>query len=167
MSGRIDVQMATFGKSLGSFGAFALSDAIVLEYLVNRARTFMYTTALPASALAAARAALRLVTRDGSIREGACGRIYATCADASARPASTWRRVSGPIVPLIVGEDEKTVAMQRMLSERGIFLQAIRPPTVPEGTSRLRLTIVRAYTKDEMDEAVEALREAGRAVGVL
>jgi glycine C-acetyltransferase len=166
LSGRIDVQMGTFGKALGSFGAFVLSGEIVLDYLVNRARTFMYTTALPASALAAARAALKLVRRDGSIREGLWENIRYMRGRLSAA-GFDLKESQGPIIPLIVGEDESTTAMQRMLSERGIFLQAIRPPTVPEGTSRLRLTIVRAYTLEEMDEAVEGLCEAGRAAGVI
>jgi 7-keto-8-aminopelargonate synthetase-like enzyme len=143
-----------------------LSDSIVLDYLVNRARTFMYTTALPASALAAARAALKLVSRDPSIREGLWENIRSMRARLSAA-GFDLKESQGPIIPLIVGEDEKTTAMQQMLSEKGIFLQAIRPPTVPEGTSRLRLTIVRAYTADEMDEAVEGLCEAGRAQGVI
>jgi 7-keto-8-aminopelargonate synthetase-like enzyme len=73
----------------------------------------------------------------------------------------------GPIVPLVVGDDEKAVAMQRMLLDRRIFLQAIRPPTVPPGTSRLRLTVVAGLSRDEMDQALEALAYAGKKVGLL
>jgi 7-keto-8-aminopelargonate synthetase-like enzyme len=70
-------------------------------------------------------------------------------------------------VPLVVGDDEKAVAMQRILLDRRIFLQAIRPPTVPRGTSRLRLTVVAGLSRDEMDEALEALAHAGRKVGLI
>jgi 7-keto-8-aminopelargonate synthetase-like enzyme len=166
VTGQIDVHTGTFGKSLGSFGAFVLSSSVVLEYLVNRARTFMYTTALPASSLAAASAALRLIIEEPWIKE----RLWANIKymrDHLTEAGFDLRQSRGPIVPIVVGEDEKTVIMQRMLLDKGIFLQAIRPPTVPEGTSRLRLTIVRGFSRADMDEAVGALSEAGRSVGIL
>jgi 7-keto-8-aminopelargonate synthetase-like enzyme len=77
------------------------------------------------------------------------------------------KRSEGPIVPIVVGEDSKAIRMQQMLLEKGIFLQAIRPPTVPAGTSRLRLTIVRGLTKEDMDEALEALQQVGKEVGLI
>ncbi len=77
------------------------------------------------------------------------------------------KRSEGPIVPIVVGEDSKAVRMQKMLLEKGVFLQAIRPPTVPSGTSRLRLTIVRGLTQSDMDEALEALQQVGRRVGLI
>lgn len=73
----------------------------------------------------------------------------------------------GPIIPVVVGEDAKAVEMQKILMERGVFIQAVRPPTVAPGTSRLRLTVVRSLTTDEMDLALEALRYAGRKVHVI
>ncbi|MCX5799116.1 MAG: aminotransferase class I/II-fold pyridoxal phosphate-dependent enzyme, partial [Proteobacteria bacterium] len=73
----------------------------------------------------------------------------------------------GPIVPIVVGEDKKTLAMQEILMKKGLFLQAIRPPTVPEGTSRLRLTIVRGFTKDDMDYAMEAFIDTGKKMGLI
>jgi glycine C-acetyltransferase len=166
VSGLMDVQMGTFGKSLGSFGAFALADSVTIDYLINRARTFMYTTALPASALAAAGAALQLVRKSASfkkdlwknieyMRQGLLGLGF------------DLKRSEGPIVPIVVGEDSKAIRMQKMLMEKGIFLQAIRPPTVPAGTSRLRLTIVRGLSRADMDEALEALAQVGKEVGLI
>ena len=73
----------------------------------------------------------------------------------------------GPIVPIVVGEDKATTAMQEAILEKGLFLQAIRPPTVPEGTSRLRFTVVRGLTKDDMDSTIEALSDAGRKYGLI
>jgi 7-keto-8-aminopelargonate synthetase-like enzyme len=70
-------------------------------------------------------------------------------------------------VPIVVGEDKATVAMQEALLEKGLFLQAIRPPTVPDGTSRLRFTVVRGLTKDDMDYTIEAISNAGRRAGLL
>lgn len=166
VSGLMDVQMGTFGKSLGSFGAFALADSVTIDYLVNRARTFMYTTALPASVLAAAGAALQLIRKSTSfkkelwenieyVRQGLLGLGF------------DLKQSEGPIVPIVVGEDSKAVRMQKMLLEKGVFLQAIRPPTVPSGTSRLRLTIVRGLSRTDMDEALEALQGVGREVGLI
>ena len=164
--GTMDVEMATFGKSFGSFGAFALGDEVVIEYLVNRARTFMYTTALSPAVLGASIASIRLIREDLSLKE------------------ELWRNIDymrrhmveagfdlkdsiGPIIPVVVGEDAKAVEMQKILMEKGVFIQAVRPPTVAPGTSRLRLTVVRSLTTEEMDLALEALRYAGRKVHVI
>jgi len=67
----------------------------------------------------------------------------------------------------VVGDDKKTVAMQEILMEKGLFLQAIRPPTVPEGTSRLRLTVIRGFTRSDMDFAINSLKDAGRKLGLI
>jgi 8-amino-7-oxononanoate synthase len=166
LKGKADIHMATFGKALGSIGAFVLSDPVVIEYLVNRARTFMYTTALPPAALGAARAALHLVEDDLSYKD------------------QLWRNIDymrshlidagfdlkdsvGPIVPIVVGNDSDAVRMQSMIMKEGFFLQAIRPPTVPSGTSRLRLTIVRDFTREQMDSAIEAIIGAGKKMKLI
>ena len=166
VSGLMDVQMGTFGKSLGSFGAFALADSVTIDYLVNRARTFMYTTALPASALAAARVALHLVRKSTSFKEDLWENID-YMRQGLLELGFDLKRSEGPIVPIVVGEDSKAIRMQKMLLEKGIFLQAIRPPTVPAGTSRLRLTIVRGLTKEDMDQALEAIGAAGKENGLI
>jgi 7-keto-8-aminopelargonate synthetase-like enzyme len=73
----------------------------------------------------------------------------------------------GPIIPIVVGEDKKAVEMQQMLMEKGLFIQAIRPPTVPEGTSRLRLTVVTGFTKEEMDYAIETIISVAKGMGII
>jgi 7-keto-8-aminopelargonate synthetase-like enzyme len=162
----MDVQMGTFGKALGSFGAFVLSDEVTIDYLVNRARTFMYTTALPASILAASRQALRLVSSDHSykdqlwdnvrrMREGLLGMGF------------DLKESQGPIIPIVVGDDHKAVEAQRYLMERRIFLQAIRPPTVPSGTSRLRLTVIRDLTPQDIEYSLDAIGAVGREMGLI
>jgi 8-amino-7-oxononanoate synthase len=166
LSGCMDVQMGTFGKALGSFGAFALGDSLTMEYLVNRARTFMYTTALPASALAAGRAALRLVNESRSYKDELWVNI-ARMRQGLGGMGFDLKQSEGPIIPVEVGEDRKTVEMQRRLMDRGIFLQAIRPPTVPPGTSRLRLTVTRGLTSQEIDQALDAIGAAGREMGII
>jgi len=166
LSGCMDVQMGTFGKALGSFGAFALGESVTMEYLVNRARTFMYTTALPASVLAAGRAALRLVKESTSYKDELWVNI-ARMRQGLREMGFDLERSEGPIIPVLVGEDGKTVEMQRRLMDRGIFLQAIRPPTVPPGTSRLRLTVTRGLTSQEIDQALDAIGAAGREMGII
>jgi 8-amino-7-oxononanoate synthase len=166
LSGAMDVQMGTFGKALGSFGAFVLGDPLILEYLVNRARTFMYTTALPASALAAARAALQVINHEPAIRKELWDNISYVRNSLSSL-GFDLQQSQGPIVPIVVGEDAKAVEMQKLLLDKGVFLQAIRPPTVPTGTSRLRLTIVRGLEQADIERAIEALAWAGRKVGII
>ncbi|OPY73872.1 MAG: 8-amino-7-oxononanoate synthase [Syntrophorhabdus sp. PtaU1.Bin058] len=166
LSGSMDVHMATFGKALGSFGAFVLSDEIVINFLVNRARTFMYTTALPASSLAVAMTALEMIRQDTTYKDELWKNI-----DYMRRHLNTagldLKESVGPIIPIVVGEDAKTLRMQENLMRKGLFLQAIRPPTVPEGTSRLRLTVVRGFTQDDMDYTIETIIDAGKKMKLI
>lgn len=166
LKGKADIHMATFGKALGSIGAFVLSDPVVIEYLVNRARTFMYTTALPPAALGAARAALDLVENDLSYKEQLWRNIdYMRSGLTDA--GFDLKDSVGPIVPIVVGKDSDAVKMQSMIMKDGFFLQAIRPPTVPSGTSRLRLTIVRDFTREQMDNALDAIVAAGKKMKLI
>lgn len=166
LSGSMDVHMATFGKALGSYGAFVLSGEMVIEYLINRAKTFMYTTALPPSVIASSIKALEIVEKDITLKERLWENIEyfrKGLMDAG----FNLKDSVGPIIPIVVGDDKDAVRMQEGLISKGIFLQAIRPPTVPEGTSRLRLTVVRGLTKKDMDYAISSIIEAGRDTGLL
>lgn len=166
LKGKADIHMATFGKALGSVGAFVLSDPVVIEYLVNRARTFMYTTALPPAALGAAQGALDLVRHDLSYKDGLWRNIdYMRSRLTNA--GFDLKDSVGPIVPIVVGKDSDAVKMQSMIMKDGFFLQAIRPPTVPSGTSRLRLTVVRDFTREQMDSAIEAIISAGKKMKLI
>jgi 8-amino-7-oxononanoate synthase len=166
LTGKMDVHMATFGKSLGSYGAFVLADPVFIEFLINRARTFMYTTALPPAALGASLAALGLVRKDASYKKTLWQNIdYVRRRLVEA--GFNLKNSTGPIIPIVVGGDTMTLAMQERLMKKGIFLQAIRPPTVPKGTSRLRLTVVRGFTKDDMDRALEAIIDVGKKMKLI
>lgn len=166
LCGAMDIHMATFGKALGSFGAFVLSDEIIIDFLLNRARTFMYTTALPPPALGAARAALKLVRESSSFKDELWDNIIYLRTGLE-KAGFNLQASYGPIVPIIVGEDKATVEMQEALLEKGLFLQAIRPPTVPSGTSRLRFTVVRGLSRGDMDYTINALTAVGRKSGLL
>jgi len=166
LSGKMDTHMATFGKALGSFGAFALADDIVIDFLINRARTFMYTTALPIPSLAASLAALNLIKNNPSFKDELWQNI-GYMRKKLLQAGFDLKKSIGPIVPIVVGEDKKTLKMQDLLLQKGLFLQAIRPPTVPEGASRLRLTIVRGLTMEEMDYAIETLIDVGKKMKLI
>jgi len=166
LSGSMDVHMATFGKALGSYGAFVLSDEVVINFLINRARTFMYTTALPASSLASAMRALEMIGQDTTYKDELWKNIDYMRMRLNTAGFDLKDSV-GPIVPIVVGEDAKTQRMQESLMRKGLFLQGIRPPTVPEGTSRLRLTVVRGFTQDNMDYAIETIIHAGKKMGLI
>lgn len=152
------IQMGTLGKAFGSFGAFIAGDACLIELLINKARPFIYTTALPPSVCAAASKAIdlldsdpgllmRLKERRRQLHDGLSGCGLDTMGSAT------------PIIPILVKDARKTVEASWALMERGVFIQAIRPPTVPDGTSRLRATVTAIHSKDEIDTAISAIKE--------
>ncbi len=145
----VDVVIGTLGKALGSYGAFACCSARIADLLVNRARTLIYSTALPPPSIGAALEALELMDRE------LVGRLHAN--------ARTLREALGvevsdmPIVPIVLGAPDAAMAASAEALERGVFAQAIRPPTVPEGTSRLRLVATAAHDPDDLRRAGESL----------
>jgi 7-keto-8-aminopelargonate synthetase-like enzyme len=126
----------------------------------------MYTTALPPAALGASLASLRIISKERSYKKTLWNNI-----DYMRRhlieAGFNLKDSMGPIIPIVVGPDAMTLTMQERLMRKGIFLQAIRPPTVPRGTSRLRLTVVRGFTKNEMDRAIEAIIDTGREMKLI
>ncbi len=152
----VDVVVGTLGKALGSYGAYVMCGSTMAKYLINTARTLIFSTALPPPAVAAAMAALELLReqprRVEKLQRNA--RVLREALGEAGLPAGDGHT---PIVPLIVGDAAAAVAASERALERGIFAQAIRPPTVPAGTSRLRLAVMASHTKSE-------LREAGRTL---
>lgn len=159
-----DVYIATLGKSLGAAGAFVAGSESLIEYLIQRARTWVFSTAPPPAIAAAARRALGIVRAEPEHRQ----RLN--------RNIARFRRGAGelgialspsmtPIQPLVVGEAATAVAWSRRLFERGYWVAAIRPPTVPPGTSRLRITLSAAHTDDQIDGLLEALADIQQPIG--
>lgn len=153
LSDRIDVQMGTLGKALGTFGAYVAADADVIDHLINHARTFIFTTALPPPIVAAADAALDLVADEPERRS----RVR----DNGRRLADGLRNLgySVPgegchILPVMIGEADETMQLSQRLLAAGVFAHGIRPPTVPPGTSRIRATVMASHSVDDIDEAV-------------
>jgi 8-amino-7-oxononanoate synthase len=158
---RVDVRMGTLGKALGSFGAHVAGERRLVELLVSRARTFIFTTALPPAACGAALAALEIVRAEPERR----ARVHALAARAKAalaRLGFELPRVVAPILPVLLGSEARAVAASRALRERGYFVRAIRPPTVPRGTSRLRVALTAGHTEAQVDGFLGALEEVLR-----
>ena len=161
LQGRVDVVVGTLSKSLGSYGAFACASKPMAKYLVNSARTLIFSTALPPPAAAAAMAALALL-REQPRRVDKLQRNAWLLREALAEQGLSVERAGTHIVPLVVGEADAAVTACEKALGQGVFAQAIRPPTVPEGSSRLRLTVMASHTKSELGDAAKKLAAAVR-----
>ena len=158
------VVVGTLGKALGAYGAFAACSPAVRELLVNTARPFIFSTAPPPPAVAAALAALDLLEEQPE-RAAQLQANAGTLRDELAREGFDVAGSSTQIVPLVVGEAAQAMAICEAALEHGVFAQAIRPPTVPEGTSRLRLAVMASHTKAELREAARTLGRAALQAG--
>jgi 8-amino-7-oxononanoate synthase len=153
------VYMATLGKALGGYGAFAAADAPVVEWLLQRARTYVYSTALPPMVAAAASAAIALLDREPSIVERLHERIAQFRRACAERMIALKDSVTA-IQACIVGDDGRALAIAERLHAAGYRVPAIRPPTVPEGTARLRISLSAAHSPDQIDAVAAALAQA-------
>lgn len=165
LSGEVDVIVGTLGKALGSYGAYVCARAEVCELLVNTARPFIFSTALPPPVLGAALAALTLLdARPGVVEQ--LRRNGAALREALAAQGLDTGGSRTQIVPVIVGEARRALALSERTLEGGVFAQAIRPPTVPEGGSRLRLAVMASHRTDELRAAAKVIGRAARELGI-
>ena len=155
----VDVRMGTLSKALGGMGAYIAASRPVVEWVMQRARPLVYSTALPAALCAAAEAAVELVERDDVLRPRLWRNIRRFAAGLRALGFVAEERSA--IFPVIVGEPERAVAASRALRARGLLVKAIRPPTVPDGTSRLRFCLSAAHTEGHLELALAGLRALG------
>ncbi|MDP3293164.1 MAG: 8-amino-7-oxononanoate synthase [Nevskia sp.] len=155
-----EVYVATLGKSLGASGAFVAGSEALIEFLIQRARTWVFSTAPPPAIAAAARAALAIVRSEPEHQAQLARNIARFRAGIAALGEDLPFRLMAsttPIQPLIVGDAGRAMALSRALFERGYWVAAIRPPTVPAGTSRLRVTLSAAHTEAQIDGLLEAV----------
>jgi 8-amino-7-oxononanoate synthase len=155
---RVDAEMGTLGKALGSFGAYLTGEARLRQLLLSRARTFVFTTALPPSACGAALAALGIVRTEPERRQRLHRLIAHMKSGLGARGFDVSRVVS-PIFPVVLGSEGRALAAAAGLRERGFYVRAIRPPTVPRGTSRLRVALTAGHEVAQLDAFLGALDE--------
>jgi 8-amino-7-oxononanoate synthase len=150
------VLIGTLGKAFGCFGAFVAGGEDLIEYLIQRARPYIYTTALPPAVAHATLAALRLAQQE-SWRRDRLRSLIARFRRGAAQLGANLMASDTPIQPLLVGSSEKALAISAALRERGIYITAIRPPTVPNGTARLRITLSAAHSEPQVDQLLAAL----------
>lgn len=166
LTAQIEVHLGTFSKAFGCFGAYVAGSRVLIDFLHNRARSFIYSTSLPAPVLGAIREALRVV------REEEEPRLYLR------RQAARFRQQlqaagfdtlgsESQIVPVLVGDNARALAFAAALREQGLFAVAIRPPTVPPGTARIRFSLSAVHAPDELAAAAARIINCGRALGLL
>jgi len=165
LSGEVDLVVGTLGKALGAYGAYVCANAELSEYLLNTARSFIFSTALPPPALAAAMAALELLEAEPERVERLAANAATLREGLSAEGLSAGGAPS-QIVPLEVGDAERTMELCERLLERGVFAQGIRPPTVPAGSSRLRFSVMATHEEAELRGAARQAGEAARELGL-
>ncbi|MDD2338540.1 MAG: aminotransferase class I/II-fold pyridoxal phosphate-dependent enzyme, partial [Geobacteraceae bacterium] len=167
LSPEIDISMGTLGKALGGFGAFIASSHEIIEYLVNRARSFIFSTSLPPAVLAAASAAFDIVdSGEGADLRKRLAANTAYLRNSLHEAGFDTLGSETQIIPVFVGNAEKTMEFSRALLDEGVFAQGIRPPTVPVGSSRLRCTLMATHELSELQRVVEAVCRAGDKVGI-
>jgi 8-amino-7-oxononanoate synthase len=157
--------VGTLGKALGSLGGFLVSSATTREYLVNRARSFIYSTALPPPSVAAALGAIEEIERDPTMGQ----RLLNLARDFHAALLAEGLRLgefSSQSLPVQVGDNRLALELASRLRERGLLITAVRPPTVPEGTARLRLSVTLAHSAEDLARAAAEIGGAARALGV-
>lgn len=166
LKGKAQIQMGTFSKAFGGFGAFVCGAKELIEFLINTSRSLIYTTALPPSVLASNIAALKIVESEPAIRQ----RLWENVEYFKKGLLSHKFDISEsatPIIPILLGDNERTMNFSRMLLEEGVYIQGIRPPTVPKGSSRLRITVISTHTREDLDKALEAIVKVGRKLEVI
>ena len=166
LSGEVDLIVGTLGKTLGSYGAYVCASAKVVDLLINTARPFIFSTALPPPVIGAALAALTLLDGQPGMVEQ-LRRNGAILREALAGHGLEVGASRTQIVPVVVGEARRAMALCERALEGGVFAQAIRPPTVPEGTSRLRLSVMANHRADELCAAAGVIARAARELGIV
>jgi 8-amino-7-oxononanoate synthase len=149
----VPLQMGTLSKALGSYGGYLCASGPVIELMRNRARTLIYSTGLPPACVAAAIAALDLIEREPAYAAQPVLKAKAFTKRAGLQEAQS------PIVPIIIGSEEAAMAASRYLEDEGYLVVAIRPPTVPPGTARLRLTFTAQHPDDAVDRLADIVRD--------
>ena len=158
LENEISIVMGTLSKAIGSLGGFVSGDIDLIHYIRNKARTFIYTTSLPPAVCAASIAGITIIRNDPSLRHALWNNIHYL----KERLASLDLKIvpsESPIIPILIGNAKKTLDTAKFLFERGILIPAIRPPTVPEKSSRLRITVMSSHTRDDLEKLLDILQD--------
>ncbi|MGQ9646192.1 MAG: 8-amino-7-oxononanoate synthase [Thermodesulfobacteriota bacterium] len=166
VSNEVDILVGTFGKALGCFGAYVAGRRSLIELLINTGRVFLYTTALPPSVSATVLASLDLLDEEPERRERLWTNVH-YLRDGLNQFGFDTMRSEAHIIPILTGEPKITMEMDRKLLQRRVLVQGIRPPTVPEGKCRLRVTMMATHTREDLDFALEQFEKVGKEVGLI
>lgn len=165
-SQEVDILVGTFGKALGCFGAYMAGKKSLIEFLINTGRVFLYTTALPPSVSACVLASLDLLDAEPERRERLWTNVHYLREGLNQLGFDTMKS-QAHIIPVLVGEPKIAMEMDRRLLEGKVFVQGIRPPTVPEGKCRLRVTVMATHIREDIDFALENFAKVGRELGLI
>ncbi len=163
---KIHIQMGTLSKAVGSAGGYIAGSRKLIDYLRNKARSFIFSTALPPAVIAAATTALRVIEENPQIRENLWANARYLRSGLKQMGYSILAEES-PIIPIFIGDADKTMKMAEKLFALGVFAPGIRPPTVPPGTSRIRVTVMATHTREDLDRALSAFMQAGKELGII
>ena len=163
---RVPILMGTLGKALGSSGGFAAGSQELIEFLINTSRSFIFTTALPAGVVLSAQAALDVLVADPSLPLKVLENA-SYLRDGLNKLGYNTLNSETQIIPLVIGDAARALEMSRLLLNEGVLATAIRPPTVPEGTCRIRTTVMATHTRQDLDFALTAFEKSGRRMGIL
>lgn len=161
LEGQVDIQMGTFSKAAGSFGAYCCGSSQLIDFLINKARSFIYTTGLPPSVAAASLKGLEVIEQEPQRREQLwknTGLVLKALKEMGFETLNTQT----PIIPIVVKEASLSVRFSEKLLEDGIFVSAIRPPTVPANTARLRVTVMATHTPEDLNKLLSSVKKIGK-----
>ena len=151
--------VSTFGKAFGLFGAFVAGPQVLIEYLINRCRSFIFTTAVPPLLLYGVEAGMDLLDAEPERRKRVC-LLADRLRQRFKEEGMDTLHSAGPIVPVVLGKSERALAVAQHLQEKGLDVRAIRPPTVAPGTARLRISVHADHTEQQIDQLAEAVEKA-------
>jgi 8-amino-7-oxononanoate synthase len=158
LSKKIDIVMGTLSKAVGSLGGYVSGDADLINFLRNKARPFMYTTALPPAVCAASIAGIKLIRKNPSLRKSLWNNVRYLKEKLDLLNFNLIPSDS-PIIPILIGDAKKAVDVSKLLYKKGILIPAIRPPTVPARSSRLRMTVMSTHTRKDLERLLEVLSD--------
>src|SRR5690606_34957238 len=166
LHGQVDIQIGTLSKAIGVLGGYVAGPQVLIDYLVQRARPFLFSTSHPPAVTAACLAALDILEQDDSLIK----RLWDNARCFEEGLAELGFDVSGsetPIIPVIVGDGAKAMQLSDRLFEEGVFAQGIAYPTVPRGKARVRTIVTAAHSREDLDRALAAFEKVGRELDII
>jgi len=153
---QVDIIMGTLSKAVGGLGGYCATSRVIVDYLINKSRSFIYTTSLPAVLCAAAYEAITIIEEGKQLRE----QLWKNTEEIKKAIEKRGYRIgqtATPIIPIIIGDTDKTLSLAQKLFDQHIYIPAVRPPTVPKGEARLRLTVSAAHTATDVEQLLKRL----------